>query len=211
MIFGTGGFTLTGMPIKHRDAIQDVADRTGHAIMFRAVGTQSTRLLEEGYAAKGFRIDTKSCDWGPARGFVCVDPRLSKVGGDGSKADANLNYTTEALEGRVRHDAIGGLDLTGIDIDRDFMPNWRAGFKPIVISANRFAELIRGGLTATWDGTGLIRGMSMDSTGAVRFPWVLIPIEMCMVIPQYAAAVGSRPPWNGLGLFVDHTSDIEFV
>src|SRR3954467_5618315 len=102
MIFGIGGFTLTGMPIMHRDSIQEVADRTGHAIMFRAVGKQSTRLLEEGYAAKGFRIDTKSCDWGPMRGFVCVDPRLSKVVGSAAKVADNLRYTTEALEGRIR-------------------------------------------------------------------------------------------------------------
>src|ERR1043165_2425372 len=96
MIFGAGAFEETGMPTMHSGAIQDVADRTGHAIMFRAVGKQSTRLLEEGYAAKGFRIDTKSCDWGPMRGFVCVDPRLSKVGGDAAKRDFNRHYTTEA-------------------------------------------------------------------------------------------------------------------
>src|SRR5437879_2859031 len=109
MLSGGRAFEVTGMPKGHARAIQDVADRTGHAIMFRAVGTQSTKLLEEGYASKGFRIDTKSCDWGPMRGFVCADPYLSKVGGNAEKVLSNRTFTAEALEGRIRHDAVGGL------------------------------------------------------------------------------------------------------
>ena len=123
-----------------------MADRLNYAILFRPVGAHCTRLLEESYAAKGFRIDTKSCDWGPMRGFVCVDPRLSK-GGRGKEA-ANRAYTAEALRGEVRHDAIGGLDMTHVGdappeltgAGRADMDEWAAGCKPIVISADWLAR-----------------------------------------------------------------------
>jgi hypothetical protein len=94
------------MPRRHAWAIQDLADRLDHMIIFRAVGKQATRLLEEGYAAKGFRIDTKSSDWGPMSGFVCVDPRFSKYAGE--KVAANAGHAAEALRGAIRQDAVGG-------------------------------------------------------------------------------------------------------
>jgi hypothetical protein len=34
-------------------------------ISCREVGAVCTGLIEEGYALKGFRVDTKSCNWGP--------------------------------------------------------------------------------------------------------------------------------------------------
>jgi len=193
------------MPGMHGDAIQEVCDRTGHAIIFRAVGTQSTLLLEEGYAAKGFRIDTKSCDWGPARGFVCVDPRLSKVGGDEKKAKDNKRYTTEALEGRIRMDAVGGLDVEAMGGEEAVMPDWMAGCKPVVISAKRYLELIGSGLSGTTDAYRIIRGVSTDKTKRVRFPWALIPVDRCQRIPGFVAACGSLPT-GGYGVFVDSTN-----
>jgi hypothetical protein len=205
MLYGAAAFNETGMPMIHGDAIQDVSDRTGHAIIFRAVGTQSTRLLEEGYAAKGFRIDTKSCDWGPMRGFVCVDPRLSKVGGDEAKVGDNQRYTVEALEGRIRHDAVGGLEVEALGHDA-VLPDWMAGCKPVVISAARYAELIAGGLTGTTNSAGIIKGTSTDKTRRVRFPWALIPVARCMQTPGFATAVGD-PPTGGYGVFVDYTNE----
>lgn len=207
MLTGTAAFRETGMPQRHARAIQDVADRTLHAIMFRAVGSQSTKLLEEGYAAKGFRIDTKSCDWGPMRGFVCVDPRLSKVGGVADKVVANRAYTTEALHGGVRADALGGLDLDAVGGIHGHMADWMAGTKPVVISLERYIELSGGALIGATDGTGRIRGVSTDSTNVVRFPWMLIPIDQCMMNPTFAAACGT-PPIGGYGVFVDHTNEM---
>jgi hypothetical protein len=205
MLYGAAAFDETGMPKVHGPSIQQVADQTFHAIMFRAPGTQSTRLLEEGYAAKGFRIDTKSCDWGPMRGFVCVDERLSKVGGDATKRADNVRYTTEALEGRIRHDALGGLHVDGFDIDDAVMPDWMADCKPIVISAARFAELQNSGLAGVTGETGIIKGESLGGGGTIRFPWALIPIAQCMLVPAFAAACGT-PPAGGYGVFVDHTN-----
>ena len=82
-----------GMPIEHAKAIGLVAQRKKCVIMFRATGPVCTALLEEGYDTKGYRIHSKSCDWGPMAGFVMLDPRLNKTG-DPKK---NRNPTREAL------------------------------------------------------------------------------------------------------------------
>jgi hypothetical protein len=210
MLYGNAALQDTGMPLQHRDPIQQVADRSGHAIIFRAVGTQSTQLLIEGYAAKGFRIDTKSCDWGPVRGFVCVDPRLSKVGGDERGAADNRAYTVEALEGRVRQGALGGLDpsATGHDI---VMLDWMADCKPVVISGARFNELRTGGLDGLTDENGIIRGVSTDKTRRVRFPWAVIPTSRTLANVPYLNACGPIPD-GSYGVFVDHTNaDVGFT
>jgi hypothetical protein len=204
MLYGTAAFRETGMPVRHANAVQDVADRTGHAILFRAVGQHSTRLLEEGYAAKGFRIDTKSCDWGPMRGFVCVDPRLSKVGGDAVKVASNRQYTREAIEGLVRHDALGGLSEDA-HAHGTVMPDWMAGYKPVVISAERYLELVHGGLEGAANSAGIIKGVSHDTSNRVYFPWALIPIARCLQTRNYAEACGPVPS-GSYGVFVDYSN-----
>lgn len=71
----------TGIPERHADAFQEVADATGTVISSRAVGKFATGLILEGYASKGFHNKAKSCNWGPMAGFVLDDPRFTKVGG----------------------------------------------------------------------------------------------------------------------------------
>jgi hypothetical protein len=61
---------LTGFVLEHCDAVESVANRTSCIISFRAPGKAAQGLIAEGYGMKGFRIDTKSCDWGPMCGFV---------------------------------------------------------------------------------------------------------------------------------------------
>ncbi|HEY4218673.1 MAG TPA: anthrax toxin-like adenylyl cyclase domain-containing protein [Gemmatimonadaceae bacterium] len=205
MLYGVAAFRETGMPVRHANAVQEVADRTGHAILFRAVGKHATRLLEEGYAAKGFRIDTKSCDWGPMRGFVCVDHRLSKVGGDPDKAGKNKTYTVDALYGRVRHDALGGLSDDLAHDPSATMPDWQAGCKPIVISADRYTELVNGGLAGASNSAGIVKGVSRDVTNRVALPWALIPIARCMQVRSFADACGPAPA-GSFGVFVDYSN-----
>jgi hypothetical protein len=205
MLYGTAAFRETGMPVRHANAVQEVADRTGHAILFRAVGKHATRLLEEGYAAKGFRIDTKSCDWGPMRGFVCVDPRLSKVGGDEAKVTNNRRYTLEALEGRVRHDAVGGLSAEEAHDPATRMPEWMAGCKPVVISADRYNELVNAGLAGARNSAGIVKGVSSDGSHRVFFPWALIPIARCLQVKTFADACGPAPE-GAFGVFVDYSN-----
>lgn len=73
---------LTGIPISHQQAFQEVANAQGCIIMSRAVGTACTQLIEEGYSSKGFHVKAKSCNWGPMSGFVLEDPNLTKRGPD---------------------------------------------------------------------------------------------------------------------------------
>lgn len=212
MQYGHSAFHLTGTPVSHGPAIQTVADRLQHAILFRAVGAHCTRLLEEGYAAKGFRIDTKSCDWGPMRGFVCVDPRLSK--GGLAQAPENTTYTEDALTGAVRHDAVGGLDLPDGKLSaqaRADMADWVSGCKPIVISAARVQELRDGG-HITVDETlplGVLRGTSNDGAGEVRLPWRLIPTRVCNLFGSYRNAVGGDVP-GAYGVFAEKSFELRY-
>ncbi|MEM7188183.1 MAG: anthrax toxin-like adenylyl cyclase domain-containing protein [Pseudomonadota bacterium] len=69
---------LTGIPLTHQQAFQEVANAQRCIIMSRAVGTACTQLIEEGYSSKGFHIKAKSCNWGPMSGFVLEDPNLTK-------------------------------------------------------------------------------------------------------------------------------------
>lgn len=197
---GAAALRQAGVPDTHGNAIQSVADRTGHVIIFRSTGAICRRLLAEGYAAKGFRIDTKSCDWGPMMGFVCVDPRLSKVADRPQKVAANRHFTEEALEGLVRMDAVGSMDEARVAPDGSFM-DWKASCRPIVISAPRYREIepLIGGAAAA---SGIIKGVSASAGGSVRLPWALIPAARCEQTAGYRALTGPLPP-GGYGLFVD--------
>lgn len=112
---------LTGIPIAHQIAFQQVADAESCVIMSRAVGDACTELILEGYSSKGFHIKAKSCDWGPMRGFVVEDPTLSK------KAPTHAAVTGQSRE-----------------IVNAFH-NWQASATPIYISDARKQSLQRDG------------------------------------------------------------------
>lgn len=205
---GLAALTTAGVPQRHATAIQSVADRTGHLLLFRCPGAQCRTLLDEGYAAKGFRIDTKSCDWGPMQGFVCVDPRLSKVAHQAAKVAQNLHYTEEALRGHARADAIGGLTPEHFGPDGVLL-EWKAGCRPIVISAARYGELRERGLVGRTERSGIVKGVSTSQGGAVTLPWALIPADRCAQTPGFLALTGALPP-GGYGLFVDFNHQPRF-
>ena len=48
-------------------------------IASRQLNPLCTDLMMEGYAAKGFHIKAKTCDWGPMAGFVALDPCFTKA------------------------------------------------------------------------------------------------------------------------------------
>ncbi len=50
---------------KHVDVFVDVAREMDLCIVCRDLNPASSGLLEENYAAKGFHIKAKSCDFGP--------------------------------------------------------------------------------------------------------------------------------------------------
>jgi hypothetical protein len=88
----------TGFVVQHAAACEDVAQNANSIILFREPGMMAQTLIAEGYSMKGFRIDTKSCNWGPMAGFVCADPNLTK---DPAYAARNKVWTSEALSGHI--------------------------------------------------------------------------------------------------------------
>jgi hypothetical protein len=126
---------LVGFPTTHAQVISNVAQQLNTVIAFREVGVACTGLLREGYATKGFRIDTKSCDWGPMSGFVCADPRLNKKPGDAAVRTFNQQETTTALAGAPGH-ATGGAPGAA-----ELRATWSAGYGPLVISGTRITDL----------------------------------------------------------------------
>src|SRR5262245_43653561 len=67
-----------GFPKGHVEAFKGVACRNKSVISSRELNPLCTDLVLEGYAAKGFHIKAKTCDWGPMAGFVPEDYRFTK-------------------------------------------------------------------------------------------------------------------------------------
>lgn len=67
-----------GFPPVHVTAFKNVACRKKVVISSRELNPLCTDLVLEGYAAKGFHIKAKTCDWGPMAGFVPEDHRFTK-------------------------------------------------------------------------------------------------------------------------------------
>ena len=102
-----------GFPQAHIDAFKGVAKQMKMVISSRELNPCCTDLVLESYAAKGFHIKAKTCDWGPAAGFVVEDRRFIKG-----------STTTVKQEGSLKaafHDGAVAM--------------------PLFISAERFASL----------------------------------------------------------------------
>jgi hypothetical protein len=59
-----------GFPTVHIEAFKRVAARNKMVVSSRELNPLCTDLVLENYAAKGFHIKAKTCDWGPMAGFV---------------------------------------------------------------------------------------------------------------------------------------------
>ena len=82
---GTAGF-----PEQHITAFKGVAAQMKMVISSRELNPCCTDLVLESYAAKGFHIKAKTCDWGPAAGFVVADYRFIKGTTDFDKQKKSL-------------------------------------------------------------------------------------------------------------------------
>ncbi|CAM3414021.1 Anthrax toxin edema factor central domain-containing protein [Bordetella sputigena] len=69
-----------GFPDVHIAAFKQVSSANRMVISSRGLNPLCTDLLLEGYAAKGYHIKAKTCDWGPMAGFVPADHRYTKAG-----------------------------------------------------------------------------------------------------------------------------------
>ncbi len=84
-----------GIPEEHAKVFLKVAKEKNVVIMTRTPGSACGMLLKQNYDAKSFWVKSKSCDWGPMAGFVCLDPLLNKSSIDG--ALDNLDYAHKSL------------------------------------------------------------------------------------------------------------------
>lgn len=151
---------VTGFVPQHAAVCESVAQRVNCIILFREPGVMAQSLIADSYAMKGFRIDTKSCDWGPMSGFVCMDPRLTKNSAYEAK---NRKWTSEALTGHIVHQFFG--DVADLE--------WKADIMPIVISRKRIQELIeKKAINPKVEGKDYVGESTKDST---MLCWRLVP------------------------------------
>jgi Anthrax toxin LF subunit len=151
---------ITGFVVRHARACESVAKSVNCIILFREPGKMAHGLIAENYCMKGFRIDTKSCNWGPMSGFVCADPRLTK---DAVYEGRNKVWTQEALSGHIVEKFFGKVE------DKD----WVADVMPIAISKGRISELIQMKIINPKVVDGQYVGES--ALGGVKLSWRLVP------------------------------------
>jgi hypothetical protein len=114
---------LVGMPWEHAQIFMQIARQEKCVISSRQLGRVCTGLMRGGYDTKGFRMKSKSCDFGPMAGFICVDERLHKKG-----AAYNPKQRVD-----VQHSLHGDAwDRTG---------KWKASTEQICLTEARFQEL----------------------------------------------------------------------
>ncbi len=82
-----------GIPAEHTGLFLDIAEEYDVVILTRTPGEACGQLLKQGYDAKSFWVKSKSCNWGPMAGFVCLDPLLNK-----SKRKGALDNALEAYK-----------------------------------------------------------------------------------------------------------------
>src|SRR5208283_2568479 len=179
-----------GFPAVHVDAFKRVACRNKMVISSRELNPLCTDLVLEGYAAKGFHIKAKTCDWGPMAGFVPEDHRFTKG--------------KQKIEDQQR------------DIAKAF--EHHAMCVPLFISEARFLKLGQRGLltvtsrkgsvsevTATPDGSGtsykftLVK-LAVQPPGCDTTMWAVYYHPQQSEVPSSARQVlpGDFPKWPGL-------------
>lgn len=115
---------LVGMPREHARIFAQAARQEKCIISSRQLGRVCTGLMREGYDTKGFRMKSKSCDFGPMAGFICVDERLHKKG-------PNYNKQQKADVVHALHG--DDWDTTG---------RWKASVEQICLTETRLRELM---------------------------------------------------------------------
>lgn len=79
MAFFTEYDATAGFHPRHVESFKQVSIESRMVIASRELNPLCTDLMMEGYAAKGFHIKAKTCDWGPMAGFVALDPSFAKA------------------------------------------------------------------------------------------------------------------------------------
>ena len=145
-----------GFHPRHVESFKQVSIESRMVIASRELNPLCTDLMMEGYAAKGFHIKAKTCDWGPMAGFVALDPRFTKA-----------SQSLAKQEGAVIQAVAAGVRAV-----------------PLVISASRVSTLFARGVivraassaaaTAT---ASLVEVTARDNGAAEARSFFLVPIE----------------------------------
>ncbi len=135
-----------GFPQVHVDGFKNVACNNKMMISSRELNPLCTDLMLEGYAAKGFHIKAKTCDWGPMAGFVPEDYRFTKATQDPEKQKKSIG------------EAFGH----------------HAECVPLYISDARYHKLIERGLLRTGEAKGESIEVCANAEGAPAFKFVLV-------------------------------------
>ena len=137
-----------GFPKVHVEAFKGVACRNKSVISSRELNPLCTDLVLEGYAAKGFHIKAKTCDWGPMAGFVPEDYRFTKG--------------KQKLEDQKR------------DIEKAF--GHHANCVPLFISEERFQKLIKCGLMKPTSQKARVCEVTANPEGGATFQFTLVKL-----------------------------------
>ncbi len=137
-----------GFPQVHVDAFKRVACRNKMVISSRELNPLCTDLVLEGYAAKGFHIKAKTCDWGPMAGFVPEDYRFTKG--------------KQKLEDQQR------------DIGKAFEHG--AMCAPLFISQERFQKLDQRGLLRVTSRKALVCEVTANPEGGADYKFTLVKL-----------------------------------
>lgn len=136
MITGAAAVKKSGLVPDHVEKFLKIASTQKTFLLFRPVNPMSTSLIASGFGTKGLDIHSKSSDWGPQAGFICVDQTLSKKWGVSksiTQGEKDARHSINYAEGKV-------VEL------------------PLLITAGRHKELLEMSLyqaTAVGDGLSL--------------------------------------------------------
>lgn len=139
-----------GFPPAHVEAFKRVACRKKVVISSRELNPLCTDLVLEGYAAKGFHIKAKTCDWGPMAGFVPEDYRFTK----GSQ----------------------NLDSQKKEIGTAFTEH-HAKCVPLFISEERVESLVKHNLMTVTASRERVRDVTASPDGGAAYNFVLVKTQ----------------------------------
>lgn len=133
--------TECGMVPTHAEVFKKIADEEDLVLISRALNPESTALLMENYAAKGFHIKAKTCSFGPMAGFVCVDPRFTKSTDpkqiDWQKKEVEKAFAAQASRTQI---CVSSKRLAGLESEKQIRTIEAEGDRKLIESTSPSQE-----------------------------------------------------------------------
>lgn len=174
-----------GFPPKFIQAFLNTANVLNTVVLTRTPGGPALGLVERRFDLKGFYIKTKSCDWGPMAGFVCMLPWFNKSGA--KSALDNMKYTVKYLADRPNVPAVAGTPYLGIRIPQSRLTE-------LAVLSTAFMVTDRTALTAA-NPVGPLFGYAYNKDKSVVMDFMLRKTD---AFAQTIANVTPDPLWEVL-------------